>query len=171
MTSQNRIELLDADVLIAAHRNYYAPDLCPGFWDCLSQFLFSGRLLIIDRVFAEIEYPQDLVSWVRRVTAGSPVNTSATDVVQAFTEIMNWVQRNPQFTPVAKNAFATKADGWLVAYVVVNGNFIITNERFQPNVRKDVKLPNVCREFGVDYQDTYALLRDLGASFSWEPPA
>ena len=171
MTSRNRIELLDADVLIAAHRNYYAPDLCPGFWDCLSHFLFSGRLLIIDRVYVEIDHPQELVSWVRHVSAGSPVNTSASDVVQAFTDIMNWVQHNSQFTPVAKGAFATKADGWLVAYSVVNGTCVVTNERFDPEVRKDVKLPNVCRQFGVDYQDTYAMLRDIGAQFNWEPSA
>lgn len=171
MTSQNRIELLDADVLIAAHRNYYAPDLCPGFWDCLSHFLISGQLLIIDRVFAEIQHPQDLAAWVRQVTRGLLADTSASDIVQAFTQIVNWVQHNPQFTPVAKNAFAMKADGWLVAHAIVNGTIVVTNERFRPDIRNDVKLPNVCREFGVDYQDTYTLLRDLGASFSWEPPA
>lgn len=170
MTSQNRIELLDADVLIAAHRNYYAPDLCPRFWDCLSHFLFSGRLLIIDRVYAEIKHPQDLVSWVREVTSGSLVDTSASDVVQAFTDIVNWVQQNSQFTSVAKNDFAATADGWLVAYAVVNGTYVITNERFKPDVQNDVTLPNVCREFGVDYQDTYALLRDLGVHFDWESP-
>lgn len=80
MTSQYRIGLLDADVLIAAHRNYYAPDLCPGFWDCVTYHLMAGRLLVIDRV------------------------------------------------------------------------------------------RDVCRHVGVNYQDTYAMLRNLGAHFDWERP-
>lgn len=55
---------LDANVLIAAHRNYYAPDLFPGFWECLAHYLQAGRLLVIDRVRSEIEYPDELVEWV-----------------------------------------------------------------------------------------------------------
>ena len=40
MTNHDQIRYLpDADVLIAAYRDRYPPDLFPGFWDCLSHHL------------------------------------------------------------------------------------------------------------------------------------
>ena len=170
MTSRDWIGLLDTDVLIAAHRNYYAPDLCPGFWDCIAHHTAKGRLLIIDRVFREVAHPAELVEWMRRVPQHAHVSTSTSPIVEAYSDVMDWVQSNSQFTQAAKGAFAAKADGWLVAYAMVSGTSVLTNEVFDPNVRREVKLPNVCRQFEVDYQDTYAMLRNLGAQFSWEPP-
>ena len=168
MTSQ--IGLLDADVLIAAHRNYYAPDLCSGFWNCMTHHLSSGRLLIIDRVLSEIKYPPELVAWVKQASQSALVPTTAPNVVQAYATVMDWVQNNPQFTQAAKDAFARKADGWLVAYAMVNGVHVVTNEVFDPNIRRDVKIPNVCRHFRVNYQDTFEMLRDLRAHFDWSRP-
>ena len=168
MTTQ--IGLLDADVLIAAHRKYYAPDFCSGFWNCITHHLSSGRLLIIERVLSEITYPPELVAWVGRVSQCALVPTTESRVVHAYAIIMDWVQNNPQFTQAAKDDFARKADGWLVAYAMVNGVNIVTNEVFDPNIRRDVKIPNVCRHFGVDYQDTFEMLRDLRAHFDWSGP-
>lgn len=169
MTSQDWVGLLDADVLIAAHRNYYAPDLCPGFWDCMAHHIAMGQLLIIDRVFREISHPSELVEWMGRIPQHAHVSTSASPIVEAYSDVMDWVQSNSQFTQAAKGAFAGKADGWLVAYAMVAGVSVVTNEVFGPSVRREVKLPNVCRQFGVGYQDTYAMLRNLGAQFEWEP--
>ena len=170
MTSGNQVMLLDANVLIAAHRDYYAPDLCLGFWDCAAHHLAAGRLLVIDRVRDEISSPPDLVTWMGQVPKNAHISTSAAPVAQAYTSVMNWVQNNPQFTPAAKNAFAGKADGWLVAYAMVNAAQVVTNEVFDPNIRRDVKIPNVCRHFQVDYRNSYGMLRRLGAQFAWEPP-
>ena len=165
MTGSSRIGLLDADVLIAAHRDYYAPDFCRGFWDCINHHIGNGRLLIIDRVLSEITSPPDLVQWVGRVDL---VSTSGTDVAEAYTEVVDWVQNNPRFNAAAKAEFASKADGWLVAYSMVNDTIVVTNEVYNPNIRRSVKIPNICREFGVDYQNTYSMLRDLNAQFEWE---
>ena len=171
MTSQNRTKLLDADVLIAAHRNYYAPDICPGFWDCINHHIASGRLLIIDRVLNEIKFPPELVAWVRGLPQHALASTSAPAVTDAYSAMMDWVQNNSQFKPTAKGDFAEKVDGWLVAYSTVNDTCVVTNEAFDLNVRKNVKLSKVCEQFGVNYQDTYAMLRWLEAHFNWEPPA
>ena len=82
---------------------------------------------------------------------------------------MDWVQDSSQFTQAAKDAFAGKADGWLVAYAMGgNTHVVVTNEVYDPNIRREVKLPNICKQFEVDYQDTYEMLRILGARFEWE---
>jgi len=42
--------ILDADVLITAKNQYYAFDLCPGFWDSLIHYHKKGYINSIDRV-------------------------------------------------------------------------------------------------------------------------
>ncbi len=170
MTSQSRIMLPDADVIIAAHRNYYAPDICPGFWDSIDYHLKSGRLLVIDRVRDEIIDPPMLVQWLRRVPKGAFVTTKTSSVGQVYRQIMDWVRNNTQFSDAAKDEFARGADGWLVAYAKVHDMDIVTNEVLDHSVKRKVKLPNVCQQFEVVYRNTYDMLRELGAKFNWKDP-
>ncbi len=163
--------VLDADVFIAAHRRYYAPDLCPGFWECLAHYYQEGRVLSIDRVRDEILHPTPLVQWVNEAPNGLFVSSAEPLVIAAFTEMVNWVQRNGQFRPEAKAEFARVADGWLAAYAKVHGAVVVTQEVFNADVRKKVPLPNVCKQFGVEYRDTFEMLRELEASFDWRRPS
>ena len=78
------------------------------------------------------------------------------------------LQSNAQFKPEAKAEFAQAADGWIAAYAKVNGNTLVTQEEHAPDAKKRVPLPNVCKQFGVDYVDTFAMLCDLRASFFWD---
>jgi hypothetical protein len=78
---------------------------------------------------------------------------------------MLWVQRNPQYFDRARAKFATEADGWLVAYSMVHGTVVVTNEQPRPDSRSRVLLPDVCRQFGVVHEDTFLMLRELGARF------
>ena len=170
MTSQNRILLLDSDVLISAYRVHYAPDFCPGFWDCLSSYLGTGRLLIIDPVRAEIDSPAYLVQWVDLLPpqAFAPIDSA---VSTTYSLIADWVQGNPQFTQSALNDFAEGADGWLVAYAIEHNAIVVTNEVSAPGSRNIVKIPDVCNQFGaIKPQTTQQMLRTLGASFDWRGP-
>jgi hypothetical protein len=82
---------------------------------------------------------------------------------------MQWVQAQAQFRPEAKAEFAAVADGWLAAFTQARGHVLVTHEEYAPDARKRVPLPNVCEAFGVDYLDTFTMLRALDASFSWAP--
>jgi hypothetical protein len=68
-----------------------------------------------------------------------------------------WAQGQPQYLPPALTKFATVADGWLVAYAKSNGLVVVTHE-VPSEARNEVKIPNVCRAFGVDYVDTFDML-------------
>ena len=170
MTSQDRALALDTNVLIAAYRDYYAPDFCPGFWDCIAHHLTTGRLQIIDRVRDEILSPPGLIDWVKQAPRHAHVSTQTARVTDAYRLVMDWVMSSQQFYDAAKEAFARDADPWLVAYAMANDVDVVTNEVFDPNIRRRVKIPNVCRRFGVEYQDTYAMLRALQAQFEWSSP-
>lgn len=84
-----------------------------------------------------------------------------------YTNIMIWVQRHPQYFDYAKAKFATGADGWLVAYAKVHGAIVVTNEQRAPESKREVKLPDVCEQFGVTPEDTFSMLKVLGIRFDW----
>ena len=162
--------LLDANVFIEAKRRYYAFDVCPGFWECLVWHHQGAYIQSIDRVKDEFERGADELSeWARSVMPqtcfASCDDTAATG---QYAEIMVWVQSQDQFFPEAKAEFAGSADGWLIAYAKVNSLIVVTQEVLAPDARKRVPIPNVCQAFGVDYVDTFEMLRDLEAQFNWQ---
>ena len=159
--------VLDANVFMTAHHDYYAPDLCPGFWECLQHYSRARRLLSIDRVRNEIVSPDKLVRWVKQAPSDLFRSSAQGEVVDAFSEMQTWVQGNGQFLSPAKDEFARVADGWLAAYAKVHGAIVVTQEVFDPNVRRRVPLPNVCKEFDVPYRNTFETLRELGVRFDW----
>lgn len=162
--------LLDANIYITAHRIYYAFDLCPGFWDCLVHYFEAGRLLSIDQVRDELIGHGDALSdWAKDAPSGLFAPSLGEPVTDAYREVMRWVYANNQFTRQAKDEFSRGADGWLVAYAMVNRSVLVTLERYAPEARSKVPLPNVCRQFGVPDIDTFEMLRKLGAEFNWRP--
>ena len=48
---------------------------------------------------------------------------------------------------------------------MASGDIIVTEEKYEPNVKKRVKIPNVCREFGIDYIGLLEFMRELGIRF------
>jgi hypothetical protein len=164
--------LLDANVFIEAKRRYYAFDICPGFWDCLPAYHKVGRVLSIDRVKQElVRGEDDLKKWVISVMPDSCfASTNESSVIDKYGEMQNWAQKQIQFTEAAKAEFANNADSWLVAYAKIKNFVLVTHEEYEPDIKKKIKLPNVCKAFGVDYDDTFKMLRDLNVRFSWVPP-
>jgi len=160
-----RVFVLDSDVFIAAKNAYYAFDICPGFWQALIRGNADGRLKSIDRIRNELllgRKEEDLVRWVRDdVPAAFFDDSNAEDVSAAYADVMLWVQRSTQYFDRAKAKFATEADGWLVAYSMVHGTTVVTNEQPRPDSRNRVLLPDVCAQFEVPSKDTFSLLREL----------
>jgi hypothetical protein len=96
------------------------------------------------------------------------LDTSDADITSAYTDIMLWVQRNPQYQDNAKAKFATEADGWLVAYAIASDAIVVTNEQPRPGSRNRILLPDVCAQFGIPYEDTFFMLKHLKIQFQWE---
>ena len=165
-----RIYVPDTNVLVAAHHHYYAPDLCPGFWDCLLHYMAVDRIRIIDRVYAEILSPAALVDWVAQA-AGNRFSISGTQsIADAYRQLIDWVQDNPQFTAAARADFARSADGWLAAYAMANDAIVVTNEVSAPQAQRRVPLPDLCHQFQIPCVNTFEMLRDFGVRFEWIRP-
>ncbi|MBN1863545.1 MAG: DUF4411 family protein, partial [Victivallales bacterium] len=134
--------ILDADVFIAAKNSYYAFAICPGFWDSLIHHQSVRNLFSIDRVKSELlagRKTEDLVQWVKKkVPSSFFMETGDQAVADAYGQVMLWAQRNSQYLDQAKAKFATEADGWLVAYAMVHGVTVVTNEQPRPQSRNRI---------------------------------
>lgn len=50
----------------------------------------------------------------------------------------------------------------MVAYALAKVYIVVTREQFNSEAKARVKIPNVCRAFGVHYVDTFQMMRELG---------
>jgi len=167
MTASARIFLLDANVLITAHRAYYAFDLCPGFWNSIKDSHAKGRIFSIERVKSEWEKGKDaLAKWVNdELPESFFLDDTTTEIATEFAPLMTWV-KSKDFLPAAKVKFANDTDGWLVATAKQKGYSVVTLEARQEGAKARVPMPNVCEEFGVEYCHTFEMLRELGCRFN-----
>lgn len=165
--SGGRRYVLDANVFIEAYRKYYAFNICPGFWRALVRQHESKRVFSIDRVKSELTAGGDELSdWTKHQAPDSFFKQTLDKAVQnAFSLMMKWVQAEQQFDTDAKAQFASAADGWVIAYANVNHLVVVTHEEYAPDVKRKVPMPNVCIEFGVDYCNSFEMLRDLKVQF------
>lgn len=157
--------LLDADVFIAAKNRYYPFDAVPAFWECIDMYVHKGILGIIDKVKEELARGKDeLAGWVDKHLDLS-LQTNISGIVAPYAGIIKWVESQPQFKQSAKADFASGADGLLIAYAKTSNCIVVTNETFNPDIKRKVPIPNVCRQFKVKYLNTFDFLRELGVKF------
>jgi hypothetical protein len=155
--------VLDANVFIEAARRYYAFDIVPPFWEILVNHGNSGRILSIDRIKHELNRGNDeLAGWANNSFHMCFASTADEDVIESYRQIMIWSQDQAQYKDEAKAEFASVADAWLVAYALAKGCIVVTHEQFDANIRRRIKIPNVCQAFHVEYIDPFHMMRALG---------
>jgi predicted nucleic acid-binding protein len=165
MTDESQKFLLDANVLITAHRSYYAFDICPGFWEAVKASHAGARIFSTQRVLAELRRGGDaLLAWVEAdLPEGFFLDDSTSDVISEYAPMMQWVQTRDFNTP-AKMKFATDADGWLVATAKHAGYVLVTHET-RSDAKARVPMPNVSDHFGVSFCNTFEMLRAMSCKF------
>jgi hypothetical protein len=162
--------VLDSGVFIQSHRYHYALDIVPGFWVSLIKQYEADMLISIDRVKEEVlngGKGDALEDWVKQQAPKALfASTKDVKVAKVYGEMVNWVQANVHYTDVAKRIFAANADGWVAAYAKVHGLVLVTHEKFNAEKKKEVPLPNVCKQFGVECILPFEMLRRLKIQFN-----
>ena len=165
MTARGPAYVLDSDVLMQAHRSYYAFDICSGFWRAIILHHGNSAVESIDKILGEINKGKGedvLKQWVKKkLPATFFVSTNDPDVATAYGQIVNWVNGRP-YQIEAKAEFMTEPDGWLIAYAKAKNRIVVTQEISEPNRINKVKIPDVCDGVGVQCKGTYDFLRGLG---------
>ncbi|PIX95638.1 MAG: DUF4411 domain-containing protein [Hydrogenophilales bacterium CG_4_10_14_3_um_filter_63_21] len=159
--------LLDANVFIEAKNFYYRFDTFPGFWEWLDAEQTEGHLASIEPICDELFKGNDeLAVWIKeRKDAGWFLPVDDVETQQHLAQIAAWVMAQP-FKEAAKPEFLSGGDPWLIAKAKTLGATVVTQETFDAQSRKKVKIPNVCRAFHVPYINSFDLLRQTGATFT-----
>lgn len=155
--------LLDTDTFIRAHRQYYRFTFCPAYWTAILNRHSSGHVSSITQVRKELlRGKDDLSIWTKtNVPVSFFKGTEDSKVIQVFTTISKWVASLSQLSTEAQSHFASSADGWLVAYARVNGYSVCSYEVSSPESKSNIKLPDVCKQFGVPCVNPFDMLEKL----------
>lgn len=160
--------LLDSNVLIEAKNRYYAFDIASGFWAWRDRAHDKGLACSIEAVRDELLAANDeLAEWVRQ----RPDFFRALDqgTTRHFGPLTAWAGSR-DFTPAAIAAFTgNAADYLLVAYAKEHEHVLVTHERPDPNAKARIFIPDACIALGVEYADTFKMLRETGAHLDLRP--
>lgn len=165
------VYLIDSNVFIQAHRSRYPFDVMPSFWERIKQLAQQGILKSIDKVKVELidnaTDGDELSEWCKNDLPQDFFVNSQVSIAE-YMEIIHWANSGErEYTPAAKRKFlATEyADPWLVSLSKFDSSYIIVTEEIgNPEIKKDIRIPDVCDKFDLPYMNTIQLLRRLSVS-------
>jgi hypothetical protein len=164
---------MDTSSFLTPAHWYYSFESVPGFWDALIREHKKGLVFTLDAVRKEIS-PQDNVNqWFERADFPNDFVLKADGkTMDMFKRIIVWTQQNKYFGDDHKRKFAAiPADGLLVAFAQTHLMTVVTEESLVTDVRtKKIKIPNVCKEFGVPYINVAEMLKRLNVHLILENP-
>ena len=165
--------LLDANVLITAHNNYYPINRVPEFWDWLLHQAEQGRACMPLEIFEEVrdgtgDAEKDLLyGWLQRAEVRRAL---VLDEAIAPEDVQRVVDDGyaPDLNDVELERVGR--DPFLIAYALSapQERCVVSNETSSPNrQRANRKIPDVCRALGTSSCNTFALLRTLDFTTGW----
>lgn len=169
--SEDIIYLIDSNILIQAHRKYYPFDVMPGFWNALHELAHRSLVQSIDKVKLEVVDncgDGDLLKDWCLANLPEDFFIDSSVALSSYIEITNWATSgsHPYTTRALAKFLATDyADSWLTSMALSNGKYtIVTEEISAPDIKREIKIPEVCDAFGLRYLNTIEFLRELEVS-------
>lgn len=151
--------LLDTNIFIRC-KNEMPMDIFQGFWQHLTELAQKGVIFSSVKVKEEIDRGNDEL----KLWCDSNLPSSfflPFDSYEEYSRLMNWAGNNTDFSPAAKQEFATVADAFLVATAASQHLKVVTFETSDPNCKKRVKIPDACVAIGVEYCSLNDMLHEL----------
>ncbi len=166
------VYLLDSNFFIESKNTYYAFDFAPYFWTWLKGQMEEGSIFTLDAVKDEIEAGSDELSeWFGTLQKSCILCKQEPEVIQAYADILNYIEEAPYYNDAALNKWSqlNTADPWLVAAAKTQKLILVTQEKGVSNLKSirtsNPKIPDVCREFGVETINPFEMLRRLKFHF------
>ena len=158
----NKKYIIDSNIFITAHRQIYPFDIAPGFWE---QIIKKGanQIIIIEPVNDEIAKGKDILTdwYLENKDQFEQLKIPDQIVLESYKDIINHLNTNDQYKQSAKYEFASIADSWLCAYGLAYDYTIVTLEKYQEGAKKRILIPNICKEFDINYIDLLQFMRQL----------
>lgn len=155
---------LDANVFIQAKNGPYGFALVPKFWVFLSEQLEQGAIRCPKLVYDEVmDGKDDLAAWFKTRREKGLCHHPDEIVQQCFSTVANYVAT--KFKPHQVSEFLLGADGWVIAHAM-NGDGIVVTQESDRSHKSKIKIPTICKVFGVRCINTYQMLGALEAKLS-----
>ncbi len=153
--------LIDTNIFITGHKVHYPMDIHVSYWGALVDQIAQGNFVIIDKVRDEIQ-DAPLVNWLRQNVQRELYATTA-DSIGEYSRIQQWAAQSAVFSCIEKSHFANSkvADPYLVAKAMSGGYTIVTYETSVGQGSTKIKIPDVCKAFGVRCISINEALREL----------
>lgn len=166
--------LLDANVLITAHRDYYPVKRVPEFWAWLAHQARAGRVKIPAEILDEVKAGRrrkgmdDLLDWLKE--------DSVKDVLvldeQPDPVLVRRVAAEG-YAPDLNEHEVQKLgrDPFLIAYALVDPSSrrVVTTEVSAPRKKRaNRKIPDVAKRFGINSLNVFQLTRELDFRTDWQ---
>ena len=160
------MRLLDANVFITAKNTYYGLDLVPAFWAWLDARAAGGELASTDMIYEELRAGgDDLADWVKeRKEVMFHVESASATVANHVDVLARWAAQEGYKQHVIAE-FLDCADPFLIGAAASSGCTVVTLETSAGGKRKKVKIPDACSRLNVPYENTFEMMRALGARF------
>ncbi|WP_317696594.1 DUF4411 family protein [Xylocopilactobacillus apis] len=150
---------------------WYNPEVFSKLWIELNK---RHEVQIIDYVNNEIEYPDELVTWVKEKHQKNEIEINE-EIISVYNKLIKWVRNCSRWSEAgfAEWQKPEKADPWLIAIAKVNDFTIVT---LDGNLRtslpdkksfsnKEPKISAVANRYEVSTIPMYELLKEMELSF------
>ena len=156
--------VVDSSALIQAKNDFYAFDIFPKFWELLCPHTQEGKVVFIKDVYDEVlkgNKEDSLVCWIKQHKELCKSCQNENEVVGYYKEMANWIVKEPSFGEGHVSNFLNGADLWIISYARKHNFTVVTLEKLVGTNSRKVKIPNVCKHFGVKCVNIYDMLRGL----------
>ena len=154
--------LLDANVLIRAHEDYYGIDQVPQFWDWLLMSALNGMVKMPFEIHDEIAISNGpLKDWITTADVKKALILEE-EVKRDLVDRVLGEGYAPDLTDSEIEKIGR--DPFLVAYALVQaGRIVVTKEVSKPSKqRANRKLPDVCARVGVPWMKDFDFFKVAG---------
>ena len=159
--------LLDTNVLIDAHRDYYPVDRVPEFWDWLASMGEQARVKVPLEAYEEVIAGKEdpLTIWLK----DNKINLMLDEQVDM--EIVRRIVEEGYAADLTDDEIDKLGnDPFLAAYGLADGGHrvVVTTEVSKPSrTRANRHLPDVCRYFEISCVNTFQMVRALDFRTHW----
>lgn len=166
------LDLLDANTLINANRDYYPIDQVPEFWGWLKHQGELGRVKIPQEIMDELKAGRKekdaLIEWLSQ----EDVEAALLLEEAADVELVRQVTEKGYGTDLTDVELETIGkDPFLIAYALVKPaeRCVVTAEASSiKKQRQNRKIPDVCKDLGVPCCNPFAMNKRLGFKTGWQ---
>ena len=160
--------IIDSNVLIEAHRNYYSFDFGNSFWNQLEKFFKSKDIVVLKVVRDEILHGADdsLAKWMKSVEIYFQpfIATDTEQFYENYSKILNYVQNCGLYKKIALTNWSNPqiADPCIIVVAMQYNYTILTNEKSVgkiTNPSKNARIPDVAKHFGVECMRIFDFMR------------